>query len=175
MNAKEEDYSRARLTRLLKKHGARIAASHRRRALRRPGRVSRDTPITDDQTVVVGPRCAHDMPFAYQDRALSMDGVELWREIAAAAGTPCYVYSAAAILENFRAYDEAFGDAPHTVCYAVKANGNLALLRLLAQAGAGFDIVSGGELYPRAESRRRSCARSCFRASAKPARRSTRR
>jgi diaminopimelate decarboxylase len=75
-----------------------------------------------------------------------MDGVEL-SVIAAKAGTPCYVYSAAAILENFRAYDAAFGDAPHTVCYAVKANGNLALLRLLAQAGAGFDIVSGGELF----------------------------
>ncbi len=85
-------------------------------------------------------------PVAYQDRALAMDGVEL-SAIAAKAGTPCYVYSAAAILENFRAYDAAFGDTPHTVCYAVKANGNLALLRLLAQAGAGFDIVSGGELF----------------------------
>jgi diaminopimelate decarboxylase len=85
-------------------------------------------------------------PVAYQDRALTMDGVEL-SVIAAKAGTPCYVYSAAAILKNFRAYDTAFGDAPHTVCYAVKANGNLALLRLLAEAGAGFDIVSGGELF----------------------------
>jgi diaminopimelate decarboxylase len=85
-------------------------------------------------------------PLVYRDRALSMDGVEL-SVIAAKAGTPCYVYSAAAILENIRAYDAAFGDTPHTVCYAVKANGNLALLRLLAQAGAGFDIVSGGELF----------------------------
>jgi diaminopimelate decarboxylase len=85
-------------------------------------------------------------PLVYQDRALSMDGVEL-SVIAAKAGTPCYVYSAAAILENFCAYDAAFGDTPHTVCYAVKANGNLAVLRLLAQAGAGFDIVSGGELF----------------------------
>ncbi len=75
-----------------------------------------------------------------------MDGVEL-SVIAAQAGTPCYVYSAAAILENYHAYDTAFGRTPHTVCYAVKANGNLALLRLLAQAGAGFDIVSGGELF----------------------------
>jgi len=85
-------------------------------------------------------------PVAYQHGALAMDGVDL-SAIAAKAGTPCYVYSAAAILENFRAYDSAFGDTPHTVCYAVKANGNLAVLRLLAQAGAGFDIVSGGELY----------------------------
>jgi diaminopimelate decarboxylase len=83
---------------------------------------------------------------AYQGRALTMDGVEL-SAIAAKAGTPCYVYSAAEILENFRAYDEAFGEAPHTVCYAVKANGNLAVLRLLAREGAGFDIVSGGELF----------------------------
>ena len=85
-------------------------------------------------------------PLVYRDGALSMDGADL-SVIAAKAGTPCYVYSAAAILENFRAYDAAFGDTPHTVCYAVKANGNLALLRLLAQAGAGFDIVSGGELF----------------------------
>jgi diaminopimelate decarboxylase len=85
-------------------------------------------------------------PLLYQDRTLVMDGVEL-SAIAAKAGTPCYVYSAAAVLEKFRAYDVAFGDTPHTVCYAVKANGNLALLRLLAHAGAGFDIVSGGELF----------------------------
>ena len=62
-------------------------------------------------------------------------------------GTPAYVYSSAAILENYRAYDEALGDLPHTVCYAVKANSSLGILALLAQAGAGFDIVSGGELY----------------------------
>ena len=85
-------------------------------------------------------------PVAYQHHALTMDGVDL-ASIAAKAGTPCYVYSAAAILENFRAYDAAFGATPHTVCYAVKANGNLALLRLLAEAGSGFDIVSGGELF----------------------------
>src|SRR5262249_42412597 len=52
-----------------------------------------------------------------------------------------------AILENYRAYDDALGETPHMVCYAVKANGNLSILRLLADAGAGFDIVSGGELY----------------------------
>ena len=84
--------------------------------------------------------------FAYRDRALYCEGVSL-AEIAARAGTPCYVYSAATILENFRAYDEAFADVPHTVCYAVKANGNLSVLRLLAAAGSGFDIVSGGELF----------------------------
>jgi diaminopimelate decarboxylase len=82
----------------------------------------------------------------YRDGALYLDGVAL-AEIAARAGTPCYVYSSEAVLRNYRAYDEAFGDVPHSVCYAVKANGNLSLLRLLAEAGAGFDIVSGGELY----------------------------
>jgi diaminopimelate decarboxylase len=85
-------------------------------------------------------------PIAYRDRALFCDGVAL-ADIAAGAGTPCYVYSARTILGNFCAYDTAFGAQPHTVCYAVKANGNLAILKLLAQAGAGFDIVSGGELY----------------------------
>lgn len=85
-------------------------------------------------------------PLAYQDHALAMDGVDL-ASIAAKAGTPCYVYSAATILDNYRAYDAGLGDAPHTICYSVKANGSLGLLRLLAKAGAGFDIVSGGELF----------------------------
>jgi diaminopimelate decarboxylase len=84
--------------------------------------------------------------FQYRERALYCEDVAL-AEIAERAGTPCYVYSAATILDNFRAYDETFGATPHTICYAVKANGNLAILRLLAQAGAGFDIVSGGELF----------------------------
>lgn len=86
------------------------------------------------------------MTFAYRDRALYCEGVDL-SQIAERAGTPCYVYSSAGILANYRAYDCAFGDVPHTACYAVKANSNVHLLRLLAQAGAGFDIVSGGELY----------------------------
>jgi diaminopimelate decarboxylase len=68
-------------------------------------------------------------------------------EIAEACGTPVYVYSSAAMLERFRQYDAGLGATPHRVCYAVKANSNLAVLALLAQAGAGFDIVSGGELY----------------------------
>ncbi len=84
--------------------------------------------------------------FHYGEHALYCEGVAL-AEIAARVGTPCYVYSATTILENFRAYDEGFGDVPHTICYAVKANGNLAVLRVLGQAGAGFDIVSGGELF----------------------------
>jgi diaminopimelate decarboxylase len=67
-------------------------------------------------------------------------------EIAARHGTPAYVYSRAAILANYGAYATAFAGVPHGICYSVKANSNLALLNLLARAGAGFDIVSGGEL-----------------------------
>ena len=85
-------------------------------------------------------------PFSYQHDSLFCDDVAL-ADIAAAEGTPCYVYSKRAILDRFHAYDRAFGEQPHKVCYAVKANSNLSLLRVLAEAGAGFDIVSGGELF----------------------------
>jgi len=84
--------------------------------------------------------------FQYRNEALFCENVIL-ADIAAKVGTPCYVYSSQSILERFQAYDRAFGDIPHLVCYAVKANGNLSLLRLLAMAGSGFDVVSGGELF----------------------------
>jgi len=84
--------------------------------------------------------------FRYSEDALYCDSVAL-ADIAQRAGTPCYVYSSQTFLDNFRAYDEALGDLPHRVCYSVKANGSLGILALLAKAGAGFDIVSGGELY----------------------------
>jgi diaminopimelate decarboxylase len=61
-------------------------------------------------------------------------------------GTPLYVYSAAMIRERYEAFDAAFREQPHTICYSVKANSNLTLLRLLAKKGCGFDVVSGGEL-----------------------------
>jgi diaminopimelate decarboxylase len=86
------------------------------------------------------------MAFDYRDNDLYCDGVPL-QNIAKRAGTPCYVYSADTILQRYREYDEALGDVDHEVCYAVKANSNVSVLRLLSQAGAGFDIVSGGELY----------------------------
>ncbi len=85
-------------------------------------------------------------PLEYRDKALYLEDVAL-DAVARRSGTPCYVYSTKAIVENFRAYDRAFGQTPHTVCYAVKANSNLSLLKLLAKEGAGFDIVSGGELF----------------------------
>lgn len=85
-------------------------------------------------------------PYRYEVGQLCCEETPL-AAIAEAAGTPAYVYSKRAILERYRAYDGALAGIPHTVCYAVKANSNLAILRLLAEAGAGFDIVSGGELY----------------------------
>jgi len=84
--------------------------------------------------------------FTYTDNTLYCESVAL-ADIARKAGTPCYVYSTRSILEAWRAYDAAFADLPHNVCYAVKANSSLAVLALLAREGSGFDIVSGGELY----------------------------
>ena len=67
-------------------------------------------------------------------------------EIAERFGTPCYIYSRAALEDRFRAFDAAFAGMRHLVCYAIKANSNLAVLNILARLGSGFDIVSGGEL-----------------------------
>lgn len=83
--------------------------------------------------------------FSYQNGVLNAESVPL-SHIAAEFGTPTYVYSKAALLENFRAYADACQGRDALVCYAMKANSNLAILDLLVQEGAGFDIVSGGEL-----------------------------
>ena len=84
--------------------------------------------------------------FSYRDGRLCCEGVRL-EEIAGQVGTPVYVYSAATIRQNYRRLAAALQPLPHTICYAVKANSNLAVLSLLAAEGAGFDIVSGGELF----------------------------
>ena len=84
--------------------------------------------------------------FPYSGSDLYCENTAL-EDIAHSVGTPVFVYSASTILDNYRAYHEAFTDLPHNVCYAVKANSSLAILSLLAKAGAGFDIVSGGELF----------------------------
>ncbi|HBA64900.1 MAG TPA: diaminopimelate decarboxylase [Methylococcaceae bacterium] len=68
------------------------------------------------------------------------------REIAAKHGTPCYIYSCATLERHWHAFDRPFGDRKHLICYAVKANSNLAVLNILARLGSGFDIVSAGEL-----------------------------
>ncbi len=83
--------------------------------------------------------------FTYQNGALHAEQVSL-AALAEQHGTPLYVYSRAALEQHFNAYRDALGDWPHLVCYAVKANSNLAVLNVLAQQGAGFDIVSQGEL-----------------------------
>ena len=98
------------------------------------------------------------MPGFFRDSEgeLTCDGVTLER-IAREVSTPVYVYSRAAIEERYRRFDAAFSSVPHLVCYATKANSNLAILRLLASLGAGADVVSGGEL--------RACLESGFPAS----------
>lgn len=85
-------------------------------------------------------------PFAYRSGALFCEDVSL-SCIAESYGTPAYVYSRAAILNRFKAYKTALAGVPHRICYAVKANSNLAILAALKDEGAGFDIVSGGELH----------------------------
>jgi len=84
--------------------------------------------------------------FAYKNGSLFCENVDL-QELADTHGTPLYVYSANTILDHYRRLDAALSGIDHEVAYAVKANSNLSVLRLLAKEGAGFDIVSGGELY----------------------------
>jgi diaminopimelate decarboxylase len=84
-------------------------------------------------------------PFVYRNRSLHCDEADL-STLANEHGTPLYVYSAQQISYRFQLFEAAFANRPHTICYAVKANSSLAILRLLAKQGAGFDIVSGGEL-----------------------------
>ncbi len=76
---------------------------------------------------------------------LHCEGVSLGK-LATRHGTPLYIYSSATIHERYEAFDHAFRAVPHTICYSVKANSNLGILRLLAKKGCGFDVVSGGEL-----------------------------
>ena len=83
--------------------------------------------------------------FNYKNGLLYAEDVPL-KNIAAAYGTPCYVYSRATLERHWHAFDDAFSAHPHLVCYAVKANSNLAVLDILARLGSGFDIVSIGEL-----------------------------
>lgn len=83
--------------------------------------------------------------FEYQDGQLHAESVPV-QAIAARFGTPCYIYSRATFERHWHAFDQAFSQLPHLICYAVKANSNLAVLNILARLGSGFDIVSIGEL-----------------------------
>nr|WP_321257267.1 diaminopimelate decarboxylase [uncultured Pseudodesulfovibrio sp.] len=84
--------------------------------------------------------------FEYRDGVLSAEEVSV-TALAEEYGTPLYIYSAATLRRHFKAFDSAFDELDHLTCYSVKANSNLAVLKLLAAEGAGMDIVSGGELY----------------------------
>ncbi len=83
--------------------------------------------------------------FNYHQGQLCAEQVKL-SDIANTVGTPCYVYSRATLERHWNSFDQAFAERPHLVCYAVKANSNLAVLNIMARLGSGFDIVSGGEL-----------------------------
>ena len=83
--------------------------------------------------------------FNYHDNELFVESVPL-KQIADEFGTPCYVYSRSALTKAYQEFDASFANRDHLICYAVKANSNIAILNLFAQLGSGFDIVSGGEL-----------------------------
>jgi diaminopimelate decarboxylase len=83
--------------------------------------------------------------FSYHNGRLVAESVPL-EDIASSVGTPVYVYSRATLTRHYRAFSDALDGSPHLICFAVKANSNLAVLNVLARLGAGFDIVSGGEL-----------------------------
>lgn len=84
--------------------------------------------------------------FEYRNGEMFAEEVPLKR-IAQEVGTPAYVYSLATLKRHFQVFDQAFAKVPHIVCFSVKANSNIALLRVFAKQGSGFDIVSGGELF----------------------------
>src|SRR5690606_888258 len=114
---------------------------------RRPGAASTPNPLPG-AIRPPAPRNPGDAPMSYatlREGQLRGENVAL-ADVAAHYGTPCYVYRRAAISANFLAYRNAGIPQPLLVCYAVKANSNLAVLNVLARLGAGFDIVSGGEL-----------------------------
>ena len=84
--------------------------------------------------------------FQYRNGEMFAEEVPL-KHIAREVGTPAYIYSLATLKRHYKVFDQAFAKVPHIVCFSVKANSNLALLRTFAKEGSGFDIVSGGELY----------------------------
>ena len=109
--------------------------------------MSQSVTTKTEQGLYVHPEAltAHLPALDYRGGALYMEQVDI-AEVVKHYGTPCYVYSKRAILDVYQAYTTSFASLKHQICYAVKANSNLAVLGVLAQAGAGFDIVSRGEL-----------------------------
>ncbi|MBE7416056.1 MAG: diaminopimelate decarboxylase [Deltaproteobacteria bacterium] len=84
--------------------------------------------------------------FEYKGRNFYAEGVPVGR-IIKEVGTPVYIYSQKTLKRHYKAYDEAFGSVAHLICYSIKANSNISVLRAFAEEGSGFDIVSGGELF----------------------------
>lgn len=109
--------------------------------------MSQSVTTQTEQGLYINPEAltAHLPALHYQNNVLHMEQVSI-DEVVKHYGTPCYVYSKQAILDVYKAYTDSFASLNHQICYAVKANSNLAVLGVLAQAGAGFDIVSRGEL-----------------------------
>ena len=83
--------------------------------------------------------------FSFKNKVLYAESVAV-TDLMVEYGSPLYIYSRAQIVSNWQQFDQAFGDHPHLICYAVKANSNLGVLNVLAKLGSGFDIVSIGEL-----------------------------
>ena len=105
--------------------------------------------------------CRNDRSRPKPHRELLADSVPL-SQLAQRYGTPLYVYSASAIRQRYQQFDEVFAACEHTICYSVKANSNLSILRLLASLGSGFDIVSGGELHRVLAASRKSASKVVF-------------
>ena len=84
--------------------------------------------------------------FEYRNGELFAEGVPVQR-IARNVGTPSYIYSLATLRRHYRVFDQAFTRLPHLICFSMKSNSNLAVLRVFVNEGGGFDIVSGGELF----------------------------
>ena len=114
--------------------------------------------VTPHRTKKISP---NPRPFAYRNGTLHCDQADL-SSLAAEHGTPLYVYSAQHILQRFRLFQQSFATRPATICYAVKANSSLTILRLLAEQGAGFDIVSGGELARVAKAHKAALKKAVF-------------
>lgn len=121
-------------------HDARVAGYYSRRAHRRHAFCA-----DGFQTKLTGVVLAPVSAFQYRDSVLHAEDIAL-PQLAAAHKTPLYVYSRRTLTESWERFARLFKGTPHQVCYAVKANGTLAILQVLAKLGAGFDIVSGGEL-----------------------------
>jgi diaminopimelate decarboxylase len=116
---------------------------------------------SEAQTGFVFREQGNSKPFSVSPLTLHCEDVSL-SKLAEKYGTPLYVYSATAILRRLNVFEQSFRTVPHTVCYSVKANSNLSILRLLARAGCGFDVVSGGELERVLVADRRAARRVVF-------------